>query len=243
MRILHTGDWHGDKSTAGISRFEDVDRAVKQSVDHAIRTAVDLYCFTGDLTDPDSGSVVFRVLDLALWTACTLARHGIPSWWIPGNHDVDNAGGHTLAPLKPLVELNDQGFAAVRVFDEPTIERRACFTGVLLPYPIRPGAYDPAAWLRANRPPDDGVPVFVAGHMTALEGVPDGEETLEMPRGQAVPFPMQECDPRWLLCNGHWHARQTYQSGGRKVHICGSLARLTFGEERNVPSFNVYTLE
>ena len=121
------------------------------------------------------------------------------------------------------------------------IEFDGC-TGCFLPYPSGSSPYDPAAFVQSNRAIFGHNKAFVAGHLTRLNGVPDGEETREMPRGKGVPFPLEECGPSWLLFNGHWHERQEFRSGGRSVHICGALARLTFGEEKNRPSFSVYTL-
>lgn len=235
-KVLHTGDWHGDKSTAGVARFDDVARAVQQTVEVAKRERVDLYCFTGDLTDPDSGSVVLRCVDLAVRAAMDLHRAGIESAWIAGNHDVaeDGQGTTTLSPLRSL---------PVQVFEKPAVVSYGDLELIALPYPSLSTAYDPAEFLRTNRVLlAMAKKVVVAGHMTALEEIPDGEETLEMPRGRGVPFPLEQCGPSWLLLNGHWHDRQTYQAGGRQVHICGALARLTFGEERNVPSFTIHEI-
>ena len=33
MKLVVTSDWHGDATTFGVSRFREVERAVKQSVD------------------------------------------------------------------------------------------------------------------------------------------------------------------------------------------------------------------
>jgi DNA repair exonuclease SbcCD nuclease subunit len=236
IRILHTGDWHLDKSTAGVARFDDVARAAQQTVDHAIREKVDLYCFTGDLADPDSGPVVLRCAELAIDLAVQLSDAGIPSWWIAGNHDVceDGTGTTTLSPLRKLR-------SEVRVVERPIVCRGAAMTSILLPYPSMADAYDPIEFV-AEADVAEGLPVFVAGHLTQLEGVVPGEETNEMPRGRGIPWPVVTCDPSWLIAGGHWHDRQVVKVAGRQFHVCGSLARLTFGEERNEPSFNIYEL-
>jgi DNA repair exonuclease SbcCD nuclease subunit len=238
--ILNSSDWHADALSAGVDRFDDVAQAVAQTVKVAREEKVDLYLFTGDLCDPDDAPRVLRAVGLMIETAMELAGAGIDAWLVPGNHDVveNGSGRSTLSPLAAL------GIDEVSVFDRPEVallpgrpkaKGGAPAHAVLLPYPPASRPYDPARFVREARA-RTGV-AMVAGHMTELTGVPDGEETREMMRGRGVPFPLVECDPRWLLVNGHWHEGQTFRSGEREVVIPGSLARLTHGEAASKPRF------
>jgi DNA repair exonuclease SbcCD nuclease subunit len=171
-------------------------------------------------------------------TARELNDAGIDFWLTPGNHDVQEEGSGRSV-LSPLAALG-QG---VRVFDRPATAllpgrpraNNGLAFAVLLPYPPATLPYDPAAFVRKAR--EVGRVALVAGHMTEIAGVEPGEESLEMSRGRGVPFPLAECDPSWLLLNGHFHLGQTFTSAGRTVHLPGSLIRLTHTEAKHKPRF------
>jgi DNA repair exonuclease SbcCD nuclease subunit len=241
MKILHCSDAHADWRTSGVDRFDEVEDAFAQTVRVALEEAVQLYLFTGDLTDPDDGPRALRALSLAMGVAYELGRHGIESVWIPGNHDVieDGSGRTTLSPLKKL-----GGTGKVHVYDRPGMftldegRHMAC-----LPYPAATAPYDPAEWLREAavlyRDAERSGIAVVAGHLQ-VEGATPGDETTEMGRGRDVFFPFEQCDPSWLLLNGHYHQGQTFERAGRKLHVPGSLVRLNHGEERNRPRFLIW---
>ncbi len=236
MKILCSSDWHGDASTAGFPRYEDISRAVLETVDAAVREGVGLYLFLGDLCDPDS-SATHRAAALGVLTAATLwSRHGIPSRWITGNHDVkeDGSGSHTLAGVAALAHsVKHEG--QIGVLSQPFVECWAGFDLVYLPFAPRSHAYDPEEWVNKCGAGKYGVQVIVAGHLN-IEGIEPGSETTEMPRGREVFLPVAAIRQRWpkaLILNGHYHRRQTF----RGVVIPGSLERLTFGEEHNSPGF------
>lgn len=229
MKILCTSDWHLDWVSMGVSRFDEVSRAVDKTVEEAVRRRVDLYLFTGDLCDPDSGTSVFRCAAKAIEVAKRLAAEEIQSVWVVGNHDVleDGSGDTTLTPLK------ETGYAVV--FDKPAFMRVNSTTHLLaLPFTASSHGYDPAAFVKEHRQFFEG-PWIVAGHLM-VPGVVPGEETLEMPRGRDVVFPIEECSGAALMINGHYHRRQKSPGG---VVIPGSLARLTAGEQHHEPSFLV----
>jgi DNA repair exonuclease SbcCD nuclease subunit len=239
-KIVVSSDWHLDHSTYGVQRFGDVAQAVRQTVDAAIAERADLYLFTGDLCDPDDGPWALQSVGFAIEVATALLRRGIASWWLAGNHDVieDGTGRTTLSPLRAL------DLPEVRVFEEPSLafvpgeskfdrsKRRVQL--LALPFTATSRNYDPEKVVR-HYDEQLGSRAVVAGHMTQLEGAQDGEETTEMPRGRAMKFPLAACRPGWLKINGHWHDRQVCQG----VHIQGSVARLTFGEEKNRPGYIV----
>ncbi len=105
-----------------------------------------------------------------------------------------------------------------------------------LPFTSSVRAYDPptvvkqvGAWRIST---GNACPLVVAGHLT-IEGAMLGSETTDMARGRSVEFPVAACSVAEvdLLCNGHYHKRQTV----RGVECPGSLVRLSFGEEHNEP--------
>jgi DNA repair exonuclease SbcCD nuclease subunit len=250
LKLLHCSDWHGDKSTMGVPRYNDVARAVSQTVQTAHDERVDVYVCTGDIADPDDGPNALQNLELACATAAALASDGIASIWVPGNHDViENGSGRSL--LSPIAWINP---SMVRLCDRPSMQligprketkSNRFYQGVYLialPYVPLSAAYDPPSVVREfarqleSRPHDR---VIVATHLM-FTGAQIGDETTEMPRGRDVEFPWEECDPSWLILGGHYHRRQVVEGpGGRRAHIAGSLARLTRGEANNVPAFSL----
>ncbi len=236
MKIVCSSDWHGDHVTHGVRRFAEVEAAVHETVDRAIEEQADVYAFLGDLCNPDSGSSVFRVVRLAVEAASKLAARGIWSIWIAGNHDVveDGSGETTLTPLSGLALERVVVCEKPRVFPIDSGGRRVWF--LALPYTATSHAYDPASFVSALHPEIPKADLVTLAHMTEIAGVEPGEETLEMSRGRGVPLPMDLLrDRSALVMNGHFHRQQKY--GG--VWIPGSLARLTFCEERHEPGYLV----
>lgn len=236
--LLQSTDWHADARSSGVDRFDDVAEAVAQTVKVAREEKVNLYLFTGDLCDPDDGPRALRAVQLAIETAVELRDAGIDSWWLRGNHCCVNDGSDrsVLTPLSALGE-------GVRVFDRPAVTlipgrpraHQGLAFAILLPYPGATHPYDPAEFVRKSKAVDRVV--LVAAHLTEISGIEEGEENREMARGKGVPFPLAECDPSWLLLQGHFHVGQVFESGGRAVHIPGSLVRLTHTEAAHKPKF------
>jgi DNA repair exonuclease SbcCD nuclease subunit len=236
MKLLITSDWHADAKTLGHARYPDVEEAVRQTVRQAIDQKVDAYCFLGDLCDPDSGSAVFRSVELVIWAATHLARAGVTSIWLAGNHDVieDGSGDTTLSPLRPIAREDEH----VWLFEQPgtaTFDiHNVCVHA--LPYTATSHPYDPE---KAAEPIwSQGGTHVVLAHLS-VEGVQPGEETKEMPRGRDVTFPRgkftQDRNGVYLF-NGHYHRQQVHTMPGfLPVHIPGAPARFTFGEQDNVP--------
>lgn len=245
LKILKSSDWHLDAMTHGVRRFDELHRAVKETVEAAIDQNVNLYAFTGDLCDPESGSIVFECIEVAVQTATQLARAGIPSVWLKGNHDVieDGRGRSTLAPLVGLHDL-------VHVFETGTAKRlydtRGCFgifDCIALPYPsaTKPYAFDDVF---ASYKPTIDAPLIVFSHLT-VPSVQPGEEVGELARGRDVLHPTErvvklfEGGRRGAMLQGHYHRQQSLNFGGIYMHISGSLARLTFSEEWHAPGYMI----
>jgi DNA repair exonuclease SbcCD nuclease subunit len=238
MKILHTSDWHADWRTAGVERYDEIERAVDQTVRAAIDEKVDRYVFTGDLCDPEDGPAALRAVSLAIGTAKRLADAKIQSWWVAGNHDVfeDGSGRTTLTPLRAL-----DGGILVQVFEEYTFCDMGPDIGcVALPFISAVNSDDVCKVLRVARPRLRKKTV-VLSHL-GVRGIIPGDETTEMPRGRDIYLPIEEIDPCWLVLQGHYHQAQTHVVDGRTIHVAGSLARLTFGEEGHSPSYQIVTV-
>jgi DNA repair exonuclease SbcCD nuclease subunit len=250
MKIVVCSDVHLDWVTMGVSRFEEIANALYQTVTAARDNETGepgLYLFLGDLSNPDSGSAVFRCIEHVLKMAAILSQGGIESHWLAGNHDVieDGSGHTTLWPLNGIGE--GSGLARnVFVHEKPwrmlVPMAKPRFNLIALPYTATSHPYDPADFLKRSF--DDRLPNLVIGHMTSIPGVTPGEETREMPRGRETVFPAAVveqalADGYVVHCfNGHFHRRQSVRTeGGAVIHIPGSLARLTAGEEDHEPSF------
>lgn len=250
MRIVVASDFHLDHVTMGVPRFAEVAAAADQSVARAIAgddgERADLYLFAGDLTDPDSGSTVFRCVHHAVRMAAVLSDNGVESHWVAGNHDViEDAGGHTT--IYPIEAVGEGSGLAKNVFVHeapwkmlvPVTNPRLNL--VVLPFTATSHPYDPADFLARSL--DRNKLNVVVGHLV-VPGIQPGEETVDMPRGREVLFPV-ECARgaiaggyRLLCINGHYHRRQSFDAGGGLVvHVPGSLARLTAGEESHEPGF------
>jgi len=243
-KVFVSSDWHLDAVTNGVRRFDELRDAVQQTAQAAVDAGAIAYLFTGDLCDPDTGSALFRCVEVAVGIATFLAVHGIPSYWIPGNHDVieDGFADTTLSPLRGVGEM-------VYVLDRPQLVfLRDTIAMVALPFTSTALTYDPAkAFDEVAGDLPEGVPVIVAAHLNVPGAVP-GSETHEMPRGRDVWFPYEHIEQKLsgrerLYVQGHYHGKgQVWPKGegvGEPINIVGSLARLTFGERMNTPSYMV----
>lgn len=216
----------------GVARFLELEGAVMATVRAAVEQRADAYLFLGDLCDPDSGACVFRCVELILRVARELSDAGIEFHALAGNHCCveDGSGDTVLTPLRAL-----EG-DYVHLHERPRLVYLPGFVSMqTLPFTATSHAYDPAAQ------PGLMTADVVAGHLHVPGCVP-GEETLEMPRGREVLFPLDRLRererPARLLLNGHYHRRQ-HTSG---VYIPGSLARLTFAEKDHSPGYLVFDL-
>ena len=250
-RILNVSDVHVDTVTAGFVRFDDISETLWKTVHKAIDERFDYYLFTGDFCDPDGGGDSFGYARLAIRLATRLADAGIKSIWMAGNHDVVESGNGytTLSPLRAVSESKHYR-GLIEVFEEPgimSLEKRLGdipSAGFLaLPFTSHDRNYDPAKALIELVPPDltpGKIPIIVAGHLN-IEGIEIGSETTDFPRGRDVFFPQQACDDlvkaghSLIKVNGHYHKQQVFEG----IHIPGSVANLTFGEEDYRPGYQV----
>lgn len=225
MKALVTSDWHLDAVTAGVERFDDLERATEELLDAVDANEVDAFIFLGDLCDPATNRA-HRAVDRACDLASTL---DIPSYWLVGNHDVieDGHGSNVLSPVNYTPRAEVIAAPCLRLVGDAQV--------VFLPFTPRSHAYDPEEFVRHQALANPRHPKAVMGHLN-IAGITPGSETTEMPRGRNIEFPLDAINDVWpgaLKLNGHYHERQVF----RDIHIPGSLERLTFGEEANVPGY------
>lgn len=236
MIAVLVSDLHPDASTGGLPRFDDVEKALGEAVDLAIKISADCFIFEGDLiTNDPSIPLVIRSIGLLqraghkLVPNVSISRRAL--FAIPGNHDVFEDGHGTTA-------LDVLDWDVVR---EPSLRVVNDEEGIVfLPFTPSSRSYDPkkACEALAEQARDDDVEVkLVCGHLN-LEGINSGSEVNDFPRGREVFFPIEEAlhyFPNAVLTCGHIHKRCTY----RGVEVVGSLVNLTKGEIDNAPGFLV----
>lgn len=231
MRSLIFSDAHLDAVTAGMRRIDDLTKAFDTVAEVAIAEKVDNVFFLGDLGDADCGSILIRVLGVALGTGNKLGRNGIYSWWIRGNHDVNEDGSDTstIDPIEHAERATVIKHQSLLIFDGGI---EICF----LPFPTRGTLYDPDAYVRSVWPGPKKCTRVIMGHCTGIPKALLGSETFDMSRGAELPFPTKaaiDCEVDFTF-NGHFHKRQIVEGG---INIPGSLERLRFDEEHNDPGF------
>lgn len=248
LKLLATSDWHLDWNTAGLRRLPDLQAAVMDSIEYAVKEEVDCYLFLGDLMNADSGSRTFAASAFLMRAVARLVKHGISSHWLAGNHDVieDGSGNTTLSPLAAYAESHP---AMVTVHERPQLvnlrrrgdDRLAQVQLLTLPFTPLVAAYEPAA--RVASALRCMLPMVIAGHMTDIEGIRLGSESSEMARGRPMKFPLNEIEQSGrrdiVMLNGHFHEQQQH----RGVWIPGSLERLTFGEQHHEPGWLVINVD
>lgn len=249
MKAVISSDWHGDFTTAGVSRFREVEAAAMHTAHYAMKEQAGLYIFAGDLAETE-GPGMLRTIELAVRVATYLNTYHIRSLWLTGNHDVIE-DGHRTSNLNPLRDVPGAVLA-----DRPMLERyankdnisRFKFAGELnprdlpkreliinvlaLPFTPRTHDYDPAAFVREHA--HEKVHLVV-GHLM-IEGIGAGSETRDMPRGRNVFLPVAEIKQAWpnaVIVQGHYHTQQVFNG----VHVVGSLVRLLQVEAGNTPGF------
>lgn len=230
MRAIVSSDWHLDAVTAGVPRYEEIERSVSQAVQCAIENEVNAFLFLGDLCDYDSVHS-FRAVTYAAQVAAYLQNQGVITLWLAGNHDTieDGHGTTVLSPLRALADIVAESASIVTI---PTAKRD--YEVAALPYASGANAYDAEEFVRewSGSKPD-----LVISHLSLI-GITPGSETHDFARGKDHLLPLKAIRECWgdvPIFQGHYHRRQVFEG----VNVVGSLARLTFGEEENEPSYSL----
>jgi DNA repair exonuclease SbcCD nuclease subunit len=238
MKILCFSDVHLDWITQGVSRYAEISSLVDSIVDKVEEEDVDVVVFAGDMSDPDSGPVVFRALRTMLLLATRLIENQRKFIVVAGNHDVieDGSGTTTLSPLTAFKSYH------LAVFEQPGVVDFVSRRGekvrfVALPFTATSHPYDPVEFMRRVvwHP---GAKAVVISHLT-VPGIVPGEEVLEMPRGREVLYPVDSEANVSLILQGHYHRRQYLNIGKAKtpMQVIGSMVTLCFGEAMNTPGY------
>lgn len=242
-KILLTGDWHADHKTFGVERFSEIEHAAHNMVSVAIEKQVDVFCFLGDLSDPDSGGLTIRSVNLARECMIDLNMACIPSIWISGNHDVLEDGSSLsnfdLLPSFEKAMVVSDGCSIITGLTDRNSEPidlavLACpFTASSRPYDANKEVLNLATDTSLNN-------LLILGHFT-IPGIEPGEETTDVPRGRNVLMPfvsIRQLESKYsklLIANGHYHKQQIFKSKDCQspILIPGSPVKLTFGESMN----------
>jgi exonuclease SbcD len=103
MRFLHTSDWHVGRTIRNRSRVEEHQEVFAEILDIAKCEQVDAVLVTGDIFHERRPPL--EAEEVVAQTLADLARAGIPSVLIPGNHD-DAFRIRTLKPFGDLVRVH-----------------------------------------------------------------------------------------------------------------------------------------
>ena len=237
MKIVVVSDLHLDQSTAGVDRFLDSAVVLRSAGAYAASRKADALVFNGDLCDPHTARA-HRSLETLAEVVSMLHAVNIPTFLLPGNHDViEDGSGRTVLDVFRWMDgaaLRDEPGA--HVFEGPYSCSRC--NVIWLPFTPSSRAYDPDEFIRSLVLEErDVIPTVVFGHLN-LEGIVPGSETTDMPRGRDVYWPLKalrECFPNAFLVGGHYHTPQVFEG----VHVVGSGARLRFDEKDNEVGFMV----
>ena len=240
-KLLVTSDWHGDSTTCGINRYDDIEAGAYETVEFMQKNACDGYIFLGDLSDPDNVRS-HRAVALAVNIARRVSALRKPNVWVAGNHDVieDGYGTTTLSALRhsdPMTNLIEEPcFGCIGVLDTYFV----CY-----PFTARHQAYDAVAFteeaLADYKQHGKGRPVVILSHLN-VEGAKTGSEGTTLARGRDHHLPLEQISkafPDCIVLQGHYHKPQVIEAHGLKVPVPGSLERLRFDAEDDECGFLV----
>ena len=236
MKIVATGDWHLDRVTAGVERFDEICQSIEEVLAYVEGQRPDLFVFLGDLCNPDTARA-WAASAASIRVAKFIAERNVPQMWLVGNHDVadDGRGSSTLSPLAEAAT----NLAGCIVAEVPQLVGYFDVGVLALPYVSRARLYDPVDVVAK-------LEVRHARHVVlshpCLEAARQGSESAEMARGREMYLPAEKLKqrlPGLVALNGHYHERQEVNEHGLMVHCAGSLARLDRGERGHVPAFLV----
>ncbi|MGC8757498.1 MAG: metallophosphoesterase family protein [Caldisericaceae bacterium] len=258
-RIIHTGDLHLGFPTYRTEINYDYFKPFSSVVDYAIENRVDLVVIAGDVFDKrDPQTNIQRGFARELHR---LTRNNIPVFIITGNHEGAPNPERNIH-LDVYKELEIEGVTIAKKISNYKI---ANLNIVSLPYPFKrnlmhlddyrdKNEYEIAAEMNskmieqldtAYNLRDKSLPTIFVAHIPVNEGhIGDemyGSFDIDLP------ISIEDIDRSEVsyVALGHFHDRQI-MSSKRYVHpfvYCGSLDRISFGEENSVKGFFDVTID
>jgi len=241
MRAIIGSDWHLDAVTHGVSRFNEVHRAIADMIAIAVNRKCNRFFFLGDLCDIDT-LFTFKALTYVADTCRSLGTLGIKTYWMNGNHDSSN-GVTIFDPFVSAYAMN--GYH--HFINAPRLIEDDDATLLFLPYLSHEVLSFNAIVkdLLQSSKRDKTVPVFVFSHMS-VKGIPLGEESYEMARGGShTVLPVDVLDTyrnasgrELTVFQGHYHKAQRFLAGNKVVvEVVGAPARFTYRETNHTPGY------
>jgi exonuclease SbcD len=263
-KILHTADWHVDKtigrSTARISEMRQV---LGEIAALAEEEAVDLLLMAGDVFDrkvptPEAEALVYE-------TFLRLERAGIPVVLIPGNHDhperwrairplFERFSVHVVPEPAPanrggIVRIAPpRGGAPIEIATLPWVPLRRIVPGEALINPhagqgyIHYEARMTAMMSALAGALDPDACTMLAGHMYISGAKPGGGER-ELTLGDTYAVDPQNVPQVQYFALGHVHRPQAIRNCPVPARYAGSPLQLDFGELGYQNSVSVVELE
>jgi exonuclease SbcD len=270
VKILHFADAHIDMASYGRHdsasglplRVTDFLKSLDTIIDAAIAEPVDLVIFAGDAYRDRTPAPTYQ----REWgrRLMRLARAGIPTLLLVGNHDLAPALGRAHA----LETFDTLEVPHMRVIDRPIFLRPGDLEGlplqvIALPWVARSGlmaslglsASDPSriyeeleqrltelinGWLEQC---DPALPVVLTAHCSVQGAIYGGERTVMLGADLVLPASLVKNPRLDYVALGHIHKPQNLNEGGHPPVIYpGSIERVDFGEAHDDKYYIIATV-
>ncbi len=249
MRVLHFADLHIgmenygrlDPKTGLHSRLADFLNAFDFLVTYAVTTPVDAVVFAGDaFKSRDPNPTHQREFSRRIRK---LAKAGIPTVLIVGNHDTPLATGRaTSLEIYPALEI--EGVWVSRTPEILTLPTRSGTLQILsLPWLTRQefgSLGDTLQYLYGKLSPD--LPTVLVSHADVSGAIYGSERQVSIGNEQVIPLSLLTHPRVHYVALGHIHKHQMLASKPPVVYA-GSIERIDFGEEKEEKGFIDVTIE
>ena len=269
MRILHFSDLHigvenygrPDPATGLSTRLGDFLRSLDEVVEYALTEGVDLVLLAGDAykgRDPSQTQQREFAKRLA-----RLARAGIPSFLLVGNHDLPAAVGRATAveifPTLDVPNVHVGGSLETRVVATPSGPLQV----LAVPWPRRSaliGREDTRGLTidqlreelehrltegigRRVSELDPTTPAILTAHVTVNNATVGTERSMMLGNDHVLQLSALDHPQVEYVALGHIHKHQVLRQGPPMIVYSGSLQRVDFTEESDQKGFCVVDLD
>ncbi len=269
MRILHFSDLHigvenygrPDPATGLSTRLGDFLRSLDEVVEYALTEGVDLVLLAGDAykgRDPSQTQQREFAKRLA-----RLARAGIPSFLLVGNHDLPAAVGRATAveifPTLDVPNVHVGGSLETRVVATPSGPLQV----LAVPWPRRSaliGREDSRGLTidqlreelehrltegigRRVSELDPTTPAILTAHVTVNSATVGTERSMMLGNDHVLQLSALDHPQVEYVALGHIHKHQVLRQGPPMIVYSGSLQRVDFTEESDQKGFCVVDLD